>query len=50
MVFFTAPKNCAAVVKEKAFQKKKADCAVNAAQAVFLPSGDFPEVVDKSRL
>ena len=29
---------------------KKAAYAVNAAQAAFLPSGDFSEVVDKSRL
>lgn len=29
---------------------KKAACAVNAAQAAFLPSGDFHKVVDKSRL
>ena len=35
-------KNCAAVVKEKAFRKKAA-CAVTMAQAVFLPSGEFAE-------
>lgn len=50
MVLFTAPKNCAAVGKEKAFRKKKAACAVNAAQAAFLLSGKFAEVVDNSRL
>ena len=43
MVLFTALKNCAAVVKEKAFRKKKAACAVTMAQAAFLPSGDFPK-------
>jgi len=43
-------KFCTAVGKEKAFQKKKAACAVTMAQAAFLPSGDFSEVVDKSRL
>ncbi len=42
-------KNCAAVVKEKAF-RKKASCSVTMAQAVFLPSGEFAKVVDKSRL
>lgn len=31
-------------------KKKKAACAVTMAQAVFLPSGDFSEMVDKSRL
>jgi len=49
MVLFTAPKNCGAVVKEKAFRKKAA-CAVTMAQAAFLPSWKFSEVVDKSRL
>lgn len=37
------------IVKEKAFRKKAAR-AVTMAQAAFLPSGDFSEVVDKSRL
>lgn len=31
-------------------QKKKAACALSAAQAAFLPSGEFAEVADKSRL
>ena len=44
------PLFCAAVDKEKAFPKKKAACAVTMAQAAFLPSGEFAEVVDKSRL
>ena len=35
--------------QRKAF-RKKAVCAVTMAQAVFLPSGDFSKVVDKSRL
>ena len=43
------PLFCGAVGKEKAFRKKAA-CAVNAVQAAFLPSGEFAEVVDKSRL
>ena len=46
----SALKNCAAAGKEKAFRKKKAACAVTMAQAVFMPSGEFAEVVDKSRL
>ena len=50
MVLFTALKNCAAVVKEKAFRKKKAACAVTMAQAAFLPSGEFTEVVAKHQL
>ena len=41
-------KICFAVGKEKVSEKKKVACAVNAAQAAFLPSGDFPEVVNKS--
>ena len=46
---YSSLKICFAVVKEKAFRKKAA-CAVTMAQAVFLLSGDFSEVVDKSRL
>lgn len=37
----TQSKNCGAVGTEKAFEKKKAACAVIMAQAAFLPSGDF---------
>ena len=43
-------KICLAVGKEKAFRKKKAACAVTMAQAVFLPSGEFAEVVVKHQL
>ena len=43
-------KFCFAVGKEKAFRKKKAARAVTMAQAAFLPSGDFSEVVEKYQL
>jgi len=36
--------------QRKGFPKKKAACAVTMAQAAFLPSGDFPEVVEKYQL
>ena len=36
--------------KKKPSEKKKAACAVTMAQAAYLPSGEFAEVVDKNRL
>ena len=43
-------KICFAVGKEKGFRKNKAACAVNATQAVFLPSGDIVKVAEKYQL